>query len=65
MSKFISRVLFVIAMTNRKSRYFVNNSDACASTLSISPSNDEWVEVMTNYYGQYTMNHTASIYREE
>jgi len=68
MSEFISRALFgvVIPVPVIESYVsFVNISNACASTLSISPSNDEWAEVMTNYYGRYTMNHAASVYREE
>lgn len=37
----------------------MNISHTCAS--NVSPSNDEWVEVMTNYYGRYIMNHAASV----
>jgi len=44
----------------------VNISDVLRIDVERSPrSNDEWAEVMTNYYGRYTMNHAASVYREE
>lgn len=60
---YIYTALLHLHCNERKSRYFVNISGACAS--NVSPSNDEWSEVMTNYYSRYIMNHTASVYREE